>query len=177
MDLYCKDTEKNISEISRTLSAFCNMSGLKVIYDKTTIYRIGSCKESEAKKYCTKMRIEMEKINVLGIWISKRNVMELNYDPLITKIKAIFQSWSNRQLSLFGKINVINTLIASQFVYRMTVLPSITKEFIKTFEKLCSGFIWNGRRAKIPIEKLQNSKYAGGAGLVNLEVKDNSLKV
>ena len=177
MDLYCKDTEKNISEISRTLSAFCNTSGLKVNYDKTTIYRIGSCKESEAKKYCTKMRIETEKINVLGIWISKRNVMELNYDPLITKIKGIFQSWSNRQLSLFGKINVINTLIASQFVYRMTVLPSITKEFIKTFEKLCSGFIWNGRRAKIPIEKLQNSKYAGGAGLVNLEVKDNSLKV
>ena len=42
--------------------------------------------------------------------------------------------------------------------------------------KLFDNFLWNGRRPKIPLAKLQNNKKEGGANLVNLSTKEDALK-
>ena len=42
-------------------------------------------------------------------------------------MKAALNAWQNRGLTLFGKILVVNTLTASLFVYKTTVLGYISK--------------------------------------------------
>ena len=81
-------------------------------------------------------------------------------------------------MSLIAKVNVVNTLIASLFVYKMTVLPRMSeKTLIKKLESIISSFIWSNKKAKIARGLLQSSKQSGGLGLVDLRKKDDALKI
>ena len=71
---------------------------------------------------------------------------------------------------------IVNTLAASLFVYKMTVLRAITQDIISKFNKLTTNFVWSGKSSKIALNILQANKQVGGAGLVNLKLKDISLK-
>ena len=81
-----------------------------------------------------------------------------------------------RGLSLIGKIQVVNSLIASLFVYKMMVLPNIPKRTIKNIDNVIRNYIWGGKKAKIAYSTLQNPKDQGGLNLVNLQKKEISLK-
>ena len=52
-----------------------------------------------------------------------------------------------RDLSLMEKTQVINALIGSLFMYRMTVLPNAPDKVIQEVESIIKDFIWNGKRA------------------------------
>ena len=69
---------------------------------------------------------------------------------------GVLTMWRKRNLSLIGKVMIINTLVASLFVYKMYTLPLMSIQLIKKLEKLCSNFIWNDRKPKIALTKLQN---------------------
>ena len=92
------------------------------------------------------------------------------------KAKQTLNSWTNRGLSLIGKVQVVNTLIASLFVYKMITLPSMTKNMVKNIENIIREFLWNKGKPKFSLKILQNSKAEGGLNLVNLKAKDKSLK-
>ena len=80
-------------------------------------------------------------------------------------------------MSLIGKVTVVNSLVVSLFVYQMQVQPTITAKYIDRFNNMVIDFIWNGRKPKIKLEILQQLKKQGGLCLVNLESRDNALKV
>ena len=158
-----------------------NFSILIINYDKTTLYRVGSLKNTNARYYSThKLNWTSDKINVLGVDITNDNdnkrLLELNYNPIIEKTRAILQSWTHRNLSLVGKVNVINTLVASLYVYKMQVLPYMLPSQIKCIEDMCQRYLWNNHKPKIQLEILQTPKKAGGLGLVNMRRKEESLK-
>ena len=181
MDLYFKNKVNSIKAIMNTLEFFCGNTGLKINYDKTTIYRVGKKRFTSplAKDYSlTKMNIEKEKINVLGIWVTydKKDMLDLNYKEIIGKIESILNSWENRNISLIGKVMVVNSLIGSLLVYKMYVLPSLTSGIIKKLDNLVTKYLWNGRKPKIALETLQNSTTYGGLKLVNFKTKEESLK-
>ena len=178
LDIYCKPTQQNIDQIQTTLASFCQATGCKVNYDKTTIYRIGPDNRALANIFTRNMRVEQSAINVLGVWIAQdeEEMMRLNYAPIVDKIRGILLNWKNRQLDLIAKVTVVNSLIASLLVYKMYILPNLTKATVKRLDKIVEDFIWDGRKPKIPLKKLQN-KAKGGLGLVDFEIKEAALKV
>ena len=101
----------------------------------------------------------------------------MNYDPIIIKIQNVLDRWSNRDISLIGKVNVVNTLVASLLVYKMKVLPNIPKDYVRKIENLITSFIWNKRKPKISIKVLQMPKKEGGLGLVDIVRKEVSIKI
>ena len=103
-------------------------------------------------------------------------MLQLNYDPLVLKVNATLKRWSGRDLSLLGKVHIVNTLIASLFVYKMFVLPNMPRQYIRNIEQSIEKFLWNGHKPKITMEKLKMSKKRGGLGLVDLEKKELSIK-
>ena len=178
MDSYMLACEHNLRQFFGVLERFHLQSGLTVNYDKTTIYRIGSFKDSSAKYYAEKpLHWTSDGINVLGVTI-KQDLNELvnsNYQPLIEKAEGILRQWKRRKLSLIGKIMIINTLIASLFVYKMMVIPRMTISMNNQLESMFSEFIWNGR-PKIAMDILRLNKLSGGLNLVDLRKKDAALK-
>ena len=180
LDIYMKFKQNSWDALMSTLTDFENMSGMLVNYDKTTVYRLGSIKYTNAKFYSSrKLHWTNGPINVLGCWIShdKEEAVKLNLDEIVVKVKSITQSWLNRDLSLFGKILVLNSLIGSLFVYRMTVMESIPNTYYKTLKEIFTRFLWGKSIPKVKWETLIALKEEGGAGLVNLIKKEESLKM
>ena len=160
------------------IGEFHENTGFTLSYEKTTVYRIGSLANSDAKLYSEKaMNWASGTINVLGIDIYQtEEELQKNYEKVVSKAKQVIDSWENRNISLFGKIQVINSLIASLFVYKMSVLPTMNKSMVKEFRQMCEHYIWNGKRPKIKYSTLQRDGMYAGAKLVDIELKDVSLK-
>ena len=91
--------------------------------------------------------------------------------------KETLYQWQNRGLSLYDRIQVVNSLIYSKFVYRLTNLPLLSKEMLHTYNAVVSKFIWDNKKPKIQLKMLSQNKEAGGAGLINFELKDKALKI
>ena len=102
--------------------------------------------------------------------------LHVNISESIEKARNILITWSNRNLSLVGKIQIVNTLAASLFVYKMSALPNIPVQYLDNISKIINSFIWNNKRPKIKTETLAAPKELGGLGLVNMTIKDKALK-
>ena len=179
MDMYLLGKESVIKAAFETISHFEKRSGFLVNYDKTSIYRIGSLKNSEAKLYTARRADwDKEQLNILGVEVTNKieNLIDINYYSILEKSEAICKQWKKRGLSLISKVTIVNTLIASLFVYRMTVLPLMPEKLLKRFNKMISKFLWDEGVPKIALKTLQANRNDGGLGLVNLKLKDMSLK-
>ena len=100
--------------------------GLNVSYEKTCIYRVGSLKDTDAKCYTIKpLKWSDGDIDLLGVTI-KNDSKQTNaqFDKIIEKMEHVAHIWFHRNLTLIGRILVINTLMASLFTYAITVLQT-----------------------------------------------------
>ena len=177
MDIFSLCSQQSLSAIFFQLDAFKRQSGFTVSYDKTTLYRIGSLRFSSAEMYDTsQVTWSNQDIKVLGVTITHEDLCSKNYDELIEKSKQVLNTWNNRGLSLLGKVQIVNTLVASLFVYKMMVLPIISTKVIKQMENIIRDYLWQGKKAKIAYRILQLPKDQGGLNLVDLKRKDMALK-
>ena len=108
--------------IEETITTFQNIeanTGLKVSYEKTVIYWLGSIKNSNAEFYTQKpLMWSNEDFVNLGVTMSNcANNTKNNYEEVINKMSDICNLWRHRPLTLMGKVLVINSLMESLFVY------------------------------------------------------------
>ena len=177
MDIFSLCNEKSVQAIYQELEYFRKQSGFTVSYDKTTIYRVGSLRHSNAQMYnMNQFAWSNADISVLGITIAHEDLVDKNYQSICHKVKKVLNAWYNRGLSLLGKVQVVNTLVASLFVHKMMVLPNMPKNIRQQVDNLIRDYLWCGKKSKIAYNILQNPKSQGGLNLVNLEKKEKALK-
>ena len=178
-DLYLPYDQKIINRVLDILSDVETHLGLLVSYEKTTLYRIGSIANTDAKCYTNrKVRWESDTINTLGIDLyTTQSQLEKNFETVMIKLTTISHIWYYRNLTLTGKIIIINTLMASLFYYRMQTIHVLTNKHIDMYYKVINDFLWKGARAKISLSTLQCSKINGGLGLTNITNKHSALLV
>ena len=141
---------KSVEAVIRTLSDIEANTGLKINYDKSAIYCIGTAKPFK----CSKPLVwDPGGCEILGIDISDSS--HSNYVKIIEKSRAVLNSWCNRQLTLSGKVLTINTLISSLFVYHMQIEEDPSEGIYKEFNQILHKFLWGTKRAKIPMKLLQ----------------------
>ena len=114
-------------------------------------------------------------LDILGVKIFQG--ANKSYIEILEKSKEILQKWGKQNISLYGKVVMINALVGSLFVYKMQVLCDPDENVYKQFYKLLEKFLWKGKRPKIKTKILCSSKKEGGLNLVNLEFKNQALKV
>ena len=110
-----------------------------------------------------KLKLENGPINLLGINITndpKLN-MELNYAPKLKTMSNLLRIWSRQNLSLKGKITVINSLILSLFVYPISILDT-PEEALNEINNAIYKFLWNGKSPKISRQILEKPIKDGG---------------
>ena len=172
MDVAMENDQETLDRVLQHIHDFHYHTGFLLSYEKTTIYRVGSLRKSDTKLYTeADIRWTSDSINVLGVDIhaDEKKLMQLNYQKVTDRVDDILKLWSKRQLSLLGKVNIINTLIGSLFVYKMAVLPKLPESYIKQLNAKMNNFLWNGHRPKIPLRVLQSDKHDGGVKLIDFE--------
>lgn len=179
-DMYLLFEEETINSVVETMKVLEHNVGLKVNYDKTTIYRMGSIAHSNAKLYTVSaFQWINTPPNILGVDIVKYEDNEMiyaNFKEIFEKAETTLNNWKYRNISLSGKVLIVNTLIASLFVYRMSVLPNVPYQLITQFETMIDNFLGNGRKCRIPLSLLKLPREEGGLQLVDLFKRQMSLK-
>lgn len=111
-------------------------------------------------------------LRYLGVPLSPKKMTRTNFQPLIDKIAARFNSWTFMHLSFSGQFQLIQVVIYStiSFWASMFIIPS---DCVEILERMCGAFLWNGapnsaRGAKIAWDSVCTPKEAGGLGLRRL---------
>ena len=171
--------QDNLNTVLQTLDTFQICSGLKINYEKTELLRIGSLKNSNARLYTQKQLQWTNKVvKLLGVQLTadRKQLLKLNYEPIITKLQNIISVWQQRKITLFGKISVIQSLLVSQLIYMFSVLPSPSREFLGAIEKTLVDYLWSNKKHHLSKETIKFSKEQGGLGMIDIFKKDISIK-
>ena len=85
--------------------------------------------------------------------------------------------WEKRNLTPFGKITVIKTLVLSKIVHILTSLPSPSKKLLNEINKIFYNFLWSDKPDKIKRSVIKLKFREGGLGMVDIELFDKALKL
>lgn len=123
------------------------------------------------------LKISMEKyfasgklpVRYLGLSLLSKRMGKSDYNVLIEKIRNRISLWTNRFISMAGRLQLIKSVLLSIVNFWMAgfLLPG---ECIKEINSICSAFLWSGpvlssRKAKISWEIVTREKSEGGLGL------------
>ena len=120
LNIFVFNKENIWKAIKDTIAEFDQISGLKVNYEKSTAYRLGSAQFGQAKSYVlSKVQWTNEPIKILGVVVpdQKKQVTELNVNQIFDKAQITLDLWGQRDLSLKGKALIFNYLVGSPFLY------------------------------------------------------------
>ena len=98
----------------------------------------------------------------------------MNWNCKIEKVENILQSWSKRELSLFGRIQIIKTFALSQFVLPASLL-AVPLNIIKHIETMLYKFLWGGKD-KVKRKKVIQDLKQGGLNMVDIRSIFRSFK-
>ena len=66
---------------------------------------------------------------------------ELNWNGKLNRMQNIFNLWVKRNLTIFGKTSVINTLCISKLLYNFLLTP-VSEYAIKRLENMIINFLF-----------------------------------
>ena len=146
-DISCliKPTGENLKGIFKQYGRLTNVSGLKLNADKTEIITSASLENYEVNYQSESYKIspkEHIKINGIIMGYDTELTRKLNIDKMYTAMDRQLRLWSNRGLTILGKIQIYKTFGLSQLLYIGSVLTINIREE-KKLDELIYRFIWN----------------------------------
>ena len=116
----------------------------------------------------------------LGIRLTPtiNDMVQANFNPLLQRIKDNLDKWKLINLSLWGKVNTIKMMVASQVNYISMMVPlTVPDSFFKQYNQIIREFLWNGKKPRMKLEKLYTTRNKGGLALPNVELYRTAFEV
>ena len=153
---------------------FREASGLALNMEKSNVMWLGTDKHREDS---IREISAVKTVKTLGIYFSaSEKCVSKNVDPICRKIENVINIWSQRTLTLKGRITVCKSLIASQLVY-LCACVKIPQRNIAVLQSKIMRFLWRGRPPKVSQRILCQNIEDGGLNAVNLTLFCKSLKL
>lgn len=175
-----KYTDKCFRRAVALFKEFEIASGLAVNYEKTEILPIGPIKYNFIRLAPEiKMKWTNGPIKCLGVVITHdvNQMIDINFMKSQTKIENLIQLWKKYNLTLQGKVVIINSFMISQLVYQFSVLPDPSLVMLEHIEKMLFKFIWNDKPDRIKRDIMKQHKLLGGINVPDIKTKNKSLKL
>ncbi len=176
--MFLDGKEKSIRTVFKLLDEFGVISGLQVNIEKTCAVRLGTY--SNTVFPCPELRIQwVTDFTLLGIDFSSslKDIEEINYSKAIGKMQNVLKMYSNRKLTLLGKVTILKSLVIPQIIHKLSVLPSPSRHTIDKMYNVFKTFLWDGKRPKLTLEKLALDIENGGLKLTHLPSLFTGLKL
>ena len=119
-----------------------------------------------------------EPVSALGVFFSynQESANRLNFGKKILNLQKTLNNWQRRNLTLYGKINIVKTLGISKLIYSASVLP-VPDHYIQEINKLIFNFIWAGKPPKIKRNTIIGKKKDGGLKMCDFKIMEKALKI
>ena len=132
--LFLSANEQNIRKCMQILKDFERVSGLKVNKEKTKVVKLWGI------IFCEDLNLDWtQEFTSLGITYNIKefnNINELNIETKIGEIQKLIGLWKARNLTPYGKIIIIKSLLISKNLHILLSLPSPAIELINKMEKM-----------------------------------------
>lgn len=157
----------SLENVIKIFEDFYRYAGLKLNIDKTKILWLGKTNRVGTINGIT---IEQSPVKVLGIWICKNYdlMMKTNFDERINKLKSLLNMWSQRQLSIKGKIQIIKVKALPLLLYTCTFLH-VPPNILKEIENMLYNFVWN-KKHHVKKSTLIQKIASGGLNMPDIAV-------
>ena len=169
------NNKNELCTVLNLIGEYGKASGLKLNLSKCEGIWLGVDKMRQ--KDCKLFGIKWPDQNrCLGIYVgySRDKNFRRNWDEKIEKVKHILASWKDRDLSLFGKVQIIKTFVVSQFVLPASLLV-VPPEITKKIETMLYEFFW-GSRDKVKRVKVTQDLKLGGLNMIDIKCLFMSFK-
>ena len=114
------------------------------------------------------------KIPGINLTTELPEVAQANIYPSLENIQNIMKIWSMRKLTLFGKITVIKSLLESQLVYKLSVLPNPSHQLLEEIDQTLFNFLWDNKPHRITKHMAIEPKDLGGLSMIDIYTKYGS---
>jgi hypothetical protein len=172
--IFVEDNE-SLKKVLNIIAIFQMFAGLKLNKEKTEAMWLGKWRNSEDTPMGLKW---VKEIHSLGIFFSYNTdyVVQKNFSDRTKAFKRILDLWSQRNLSLIGKIAILKSLAFSMITYQCCSL-NVPDTFIETINKYAFGFLWNNKPDKIKRKTIISDYSNGGLRMLNLHSFISAQKV
>ena len=179
--MFLKDRNELLLAIT-ILDQFKTISGLTINRTKSEVMWLGS--NIYQRKEGLGLRW-VDETKILGIIFSNRiqaSCNEKNWKDRLEKIKRIICQWEKRNLSLFGKICIIKSFLASQLIYGMKALV-LPHNVLLEINRLFFRFLWRktncNRKAfeKVKRNVMISEIESGGLKMVDITLLQQSFQL
>ena len=155
-------------------------SGLNINVDKTKAVWIGSRRNSKLR-FMPEINLDWNPVTftVLGVVFSTDvlEIVTINFENKLNEMKKVLNAWSRRNLTPFGRITVIKSLVISKITHLLMNLPDPEESFLKELNTLLYNFLWNGKNDKIRRSGVCQAYEIGGLKMVDIKSFLAALKI
>ena len=164
--IFVKDVN-SAEKLKRILEDFEHVSGLKVNKDKTNFIWLGNERE---KPGSILFGHSVEEIKILGVYFSRnlKRKNEVNYKEILSRIKRLVGWWKQRDLTIFGRIQLLKTYALSKINY-ISSLIVVPHDIFREVERISFEFVWGGKD-RIKRKILYQDYRFGGLRMNNFEI-------
>ena len=178
--LLLREDVQTITSVIRVLKWFKNVSGLDINKEKTKVVKLGALRDSNIK-WQGKFGFNWStKFEILGIHydMTKLNaITDLNIQRKLGEIQQLIRIWSSRNLTPYGKVTIIKSLLIPKITHMLLSLPSPSPSCFKEINDVITKFLWCGKPPKWKKEILEGEIPHGGLKLHDLNIFDKALKL
>ena len=121
--VFVKDV-RSVHRLFDLLQQFENCSGLRINQSKSEILWLGSL--LQRKDSILNLKLSDEPIYALGVYFSydEKLANKKNFFEELPKLKKTLNIWSSRDISIYGRVNIIKTLAISKLTFICSVLDT-----------------------------------------------------
>ena len=161
---FLRDQDSAVAFI-QIMDDFREASGLALNTNKSSVMWLGT--EKHRVDAVAGIRATRT-IKSLGIFFSaNESCVAKNVNPIRKKIENVIDIWSQRSLTLKGRITVSKSLIVSQLAY-LCACVKVPKHDITAIQSKIMRFLWRGRPPKVAKRILCQSIENGGLNAIDL---------
>ena len=165
--------ESSLREAVATFHRFSELSGLSLNQGKTQVMIIGK-QYNTAAILAPDLELNwVKEITILGIKLYPNpEMMESNFASKVDDIKNLLNRWTFRNLTVFGRIQIVKSLGLSKLTHVVQVVPNPPRQVIQDLQKAINHFVWEGGSQKkhvINEARSQQPLARGGLAVPNVE--------
>ena len=166
----------SVSNLFALLSRFERCAGLKINVSKSEILWLGSMRNR--KDGNLNIQVRDEPVYALGTSFSYDEKLsdQRNFLDKLAKLQKTLNFWSQRDISVYGRINIVKTLALSKVIFMFSSLET-PPYFVEEVNRKIFYFVWNHKPAKIKKSTLIKSKKEGGLEMKDFVIFDKALKL
>ena len=155
--------QTNLDSILNAFQEFSSKSGAKLNVDKTVTIKIGTWTEGNGNVDVLNLT---ESIKILGIIFenNQKDMLNRNWNEVVSKLTRFLWSCQSRNLNLQQKITFLNTFATSKLWFVSSILPN-TNKYIAKIKTQMGIFIWGRYPTRVSIMQLSLPKLRGGQNL------------